>query len=79
MPMLRMREENFSGGGSIWGSGLLVSAISSISKKMRAGNVLGEIFGLRVLAFARHVPGGIDDDEVGRVELAGELVGLGQP
>ena len=45
----------------------------------RPGNMFGEIFGVRVLAFARHVPRGIDDDEVGRIELAFELVGLGQP
>src|SRR6476646_40249 len=35
--MLRMREENFSGGGSMCGRLLLVSAISSISKKMAPG------------------------------------------
>ena len=45
----------------------------------RAGNMLGEIFLMRVPVLGRHVPGGIDDDEVGRIELAGKLVGLGQP
>src|SRR6476661_4360955 len=35
--MLRMREENFSGEGSMCGRLLLVSAISSISKKMAPG------------------------------------------
>ena len=79
MPMLRMREENFSGGGSIWGRGLLVSAISSMSKNSAPGNMLCEIFVARVPAVARHMPGGIEDDEVGRIELAGELLGLDQP
>src|SRR5665648_37075 len=37
MPMVRMREENFSGGGSIWGRALLLSAISSMSKKIAPG------------------------------------------
>ncbi len=45
----------------------------------RAGNMLGEIFRARILAFARHVPGGVDDHKIGRVELALELVGLNQP
>src|SRR5262245_38666720 len=36
-PMFRMREENFSGGGSMCGSLLLVSEISSMSKKMAPG------------------------------------------
>src|SRR5262245_12185031 len=35
--MLRMRDENFSGEGSMCGSLLLVSAISSMSKKMAPG------------------------------------------
>src|SRR5262245_42314789 len=35
--MLRMREENFSGEGSMCGRLLLVSAISSMSKKMAPG------------------------------------------
>ena len=43
----------------------------------RAGDVLFEIFGVRVAPVARHMPGRIDDDEVGRVELAGKLIGLG--
>jgi len=31
---------------------------------------------MRILAFVRHVPGGIDDDEIGSTKVAGELVGL---
>src|SRR6476620_11658841 len=37
IPKARIREENFSGGGSMWGRLLLVSAISSMSKKMAPG------------------------------------------
>jgi hypothetical protein len=44
-----------------------------------AWDVLFEILGPRVLAVAGRVPGGIDDDDVGRIELGRELVGLGQP
>src|SRR5680860_567555 len=32
-----MREENFSGAGSMWGRAVLVSAISSMSKKIAPG------------------------------------------
>jgi hypothetical protein len=32
-----MREANFSGEGSMWGSGLAVSAISSMSKNTAPG------------------------------------------
>ena len=41
-----------------------------------AGNVLGEVLGAGVPAFIGHVPGGIKDHEIGRIELAGELVGF---
>ncbi len=44
-----------------------------------AWDVLLEILLSRALAVARHVPGGIDDDDVGRIELGRELIGLGQP
>ena len=44
-----------------------------------AGNVLGEVLGAGVPAFIGHVPGGIDNDEIGRIELAGEFVRFGQP
>ena len=47
-------------------------------EEQRARNMLREIFGTRVPALGRHMPGGIDDDEVGRIELAGELFGLSQ-
>src|SRR5690242_15507947 len=43
-----------------------------------AWNMLGEIFDMSVTTFARHVPGGIENDEVGCVKLAGELFGLNQ-
>jgi hypothetical protein len=42
-----------------------------------ARNMLLEIFLPRVAPIARHVPGGIDDDEIGRLKLAFEFVGLG--
>ena len=45
----------------------------------RARNMLFEIFGVRVPVLARHMPGGVDDDEIGRIELGREFVGLGQP
>src|SRR6185295_11056471 len=48
-------------------------------EEQSAGNVFLQIFGPRILAFAWHVPGGVDDHEVGSAEFTGELVGLDQP
>ena len=74
-----MREENFSGEGQhVRQIALGVGDLVDIEED-GAGDVLLEIFGARVLAVAGHVPGGIDDDDVGRIELGRELVGLGQP
>ena len=42
-----------------------------------ARDVLLQIFGIGVTSLARHVPGSVDNDDVGRVEFAGKLLGLG--
>ena len=42
-------------------------------------NMLGEIFLMRIPAFARHVPRRVDQDEVRRVELTCKFIGLRQP
>ena len=48
-------------------SPLLVSAFVDIEED-RAGNMLVQVFLVRVPVLGRHVPGGIDDDKVRRIE-----------
>ena len=74
IPMLRMREENFSGDGSICGQPALGIRHLVDVEKDRAGNMFGEIFLMGIPVFGRHTPRGIDDDQVGRIELAGKLI-----
>ena len=41
-------------------------------EKHRAGNMAGKIFRAGVAPGRRHMPGGVEDDEIGRVEMVGE-------
>ena len=47
-------------------------------EEQSARNMLRKILGTRVPGLGRHMPGGIEDDEVGGMKLAGELFGLNQ-
>jgi len=61
------------------GSGDFSSAMSLMSKKQGAGDVLLQILGLGVAPAGRQVHGAVEDDEPGGIESDGQPVGFDQP
>jgi hypothetical protein len=48
-------------------------------EEVRAWNVLGEVFGFGIASDARQVPTGVENDEIGSVEMRGKPIRFDKP